>query len=311
MGGMIQLGDKVRFLNENLAGTVTSLKANGTCGVTIEDGFEIDVLPSDLVVVETNVKAAVQTEKTPIPKAPSELQAGLFLLFNKDEKQHWQLRILNRLSFPLYFTIYRSTPAATELIQHGYLEESAEQAVASLGMQAADKWGLWTIQTLPLRQFPGKVPTADTFTRKFSQGDFQQALHRQGGLPLFAFRLEQPFEDENPVQPKQEISERSALFQALNFGRPEEEVDLHAEALGLDTSLPGDQILKLQMDVFQRQLELAISYKMPHITVIHGVGSGVLKNLVTLALKGHRHVKTWEKADESKYGQGALKIRLR
>jgi hypothetical protein len=311
MGGLIQLGDKVRFLNENLDGTVTSLKANGTCGVTIEDGFEIDVLPADLVVVETAVKAAAQPAKAPAPKAPLELQAGLFLLYNKDEKQHWQMRILNRTAHPLYFTIYRSTPAATELIQHGYLEDSAEQAVASLGMQAADKWGIWTIQTLQLRQFPAKVPAAEFYTRRFTQGDFQQTPHRQGGLPLFAFRLESMPEETAPVLTQAEPQGEKAPFQAMNFGRPEEEVDLHSEALGIDASLPGDQILKKQMDVFQRQLELAISYKMPHITVIHGVGSGVLKNLIILALKGHKHVKTWENASELKYGQGALKIRLR
>jgi DNA-nicking Smr family endonuclease len=47
------------------------------------------------------------------------------------------------------------------------------------------------------------------------------------------------------------------------------------------------------------------------ITAIHGVGNGVLKNLIILQLKGHPGVRTWEHADARDYGQGALRIMLK
>lgn len=48
----LKLGDKVRFVNENLEGFITSVKDKTTVGVTIEDDFEIPVLASELVKIE-------------------------------------------------------------------------------------------------------------------------------------------------------------------------------------------------------------------------------------------------------------------
>ena len=47
---MIKLGDKVRFINEDMQGVVTSIKGN-TAGVTIEDDFEIPVLINEVVKI--------------------------------------------------------------------------------------------------------------------------------------------------------------------------------------------------------------------------------------------------------------------
>jgi hypothetical protein len=40
----ITLGDRVRFLNENIEGTVTRILDDKTVGVTTDDDFEIPVL---------------------------------------------------------------------------------------------------------------------------------------------------------------------------------------------------------------------------------------------------------------------------
>lgn len=51
---MINIGDKVRFLNDVGGGIVKSIKAGGLAMVEDEDGFEIPCLVDDLVAVETN-----------------------------------------------------------------------------------------------------------------------------------------------------------------------------------------------------------------------------------------------------------------
>lgn len=51
---MINIGDKVRFLNDVGGGIVRSLKPGGVAMVEDEDGFDIPCLVEDLVVVETN-----------------------------------------------------------------------------------------------------------------------------------------------------------------------------------------------------------------------------------------------------------------
>jgi hypothetical protein len=312
MDRVIHIGDKVRFLNENLAGTVSSLHRDGMVGVTIEDGFELQVLARELVVTEALVTQAAEKPKTEKPKAPQELNKGVFLLACRDEKQHWQLSLINRIGTAMFFAFYRRTPAATELLAHGELKDGQEQAVASMGQALPDKWGTWCLQFLPIRQFPGNIPAMEQCWRSFTQGDFQHTPFRNNGQPLFAFKME--VGNPEPDTAGKEIAPgptTAKTFAPLNFGRPEEEIDLHADALELDAALPGDIILKKQMEAFQRHLELAIAYKMNRITAIHGVGNGVLKNLIILQLKGHPGVRTWEHADARDYGQGALRIILK
>lgn len=51
---MVNIGDKVRFLNDVGGGIVKSIKPGGVAMVEDEDGFDIPCLVDDLVVVETN-----------------------------------------------------------------------------------------------------------------------------------------------------------------------------------------------------------------------------------------------------------------
>jgi len=49
---MLKLGDKVKFVNENMEGIVTSFKGKNMVGVTIEDDFEIPVLASEILKID-------------------------------------------------------------------------------------------------------------------------------------------------------------------------------------------------------------------------------------------------------------------
>lgn len=312
MDRVIHIGDKVRFLNENLSGTVSSLHRDGMVGVTIEDGFELQVLARELVVTEALVKQAEAKPKTEKVNAPLELNKGVFLLACRNDKQHWQLSLLNRLGHNLFFAFYRQTPAATELLAHGQLNDGQEQMVASMGQALPDKWGNWCLQYLPIRQFPGSIPGMEQCWRNFKQGDFQHTPYRSNGQALFAFKMEVGhFEQETDTKEPVVSKTQEKPYTPVNFVRPEEEIDLHAEALGLEANLPGDIILKKQMEAFQRHLELALAYGLQRITAIHGLGNGVLKNLILLQLKGHPGVRTWDQADSREYGQGALRITLK
>lgn len=51
---MVNIGDKVRFLNDVGGGKVKAIKAGGVAMVEDEDGFEVPCLVEDLVVIETN-----------------------------------------------------------------------------------------------------------------------------------------------------------------------------------------------------------------------------------------------------------------
>ena len=61
----MNIGDKVRFLNDIGGGKITAFRPNGIVLVEDEDGFDIPMLASEVVVVESS---ATETKKKPAPK---------------------------------------------------------------------------------------------------------------------------------------------------------------------------------------------------------------------------------------------------
>ena len=90
----LKLGDKVRFVNENMQGIVTSINGK-IVGVTIEDDFEIPVAANDVVKIEEDApkrkdETVFVTKKTQFVKVHSgihiALQDRLQKILNIDEK---------------------------------------------------------------------------------------------------------------------------------------------------------------------------------------------------------------------------------
>lgn len=61
----MNIGDKVRFLNDVGGGKITAFRPNGVVLVEDDDGFDIPMMASEVVVVESS---ATKVEKKPAPK---------------------------------------------------------------------------------------------------------------------------------------------------------------------------------------------------------------------------------------------------
>ena len=81
---MIKLGDKVRFVNEDMQGVVTSIKGN-TAGVTIEDDFEIPVLINEVVKINDILNKPKQEDEKPITVKPKfiKIHHGIHIAFER------------------------------------------------------------------------------------------------------------------------------------------------------------------------------------------------------------------------------------
>ncbi|WP_188362866.1 Smr/MutS family protein [Flavobacterium orientale] len=86
------------------------------------------------------------------------------------------------------------------------------------------------------------------------------------------------------------------------------EIDLHIEKLVPNKKgLSNYDILTIQMDTAKRQLEFAISKRMPKVVFIHGVGEGVLKAELDFLLGRYENV-SFHDANYQKYGLGATEV---
>ncbi len=88
-------------------------------------------------------------------------------------------------------------------------------------------------------------------------------------------------------------------------------VDLHIEKL-TDSwkGLSNFEILTIQLKEFERWLDLTIAHRLPNLIVIHGVGTGKLKDEVHDILKVKREVKSFINQYEPRFGYGATEIFL-
>jgi hypothetical protein len=140
---------------------------------------------------------------------------------------------------------------------------------------------------------------------------------RKKGEATFSFKLfdEYPFRPvEEPVETRgllagsgYRVYEASRARQHLEPARSE--LDLHAEKL---TDKPGAldnfEILTLQLQTFEKYFDLAVAHHLPSMVVIHGVGTGKLRDEIHEILRTKRNVKSFINRYDPRYGYGATEI---
>ena len=86
-------------------------------------------------------------------------------------------------------------------------------------------------------------------------------------------------------------------------------VDLHIEKLSDDWKhLSNFEILTIQLKAFEKYYYLATAHHQPNLTVIHGVGSGKLKDEIHEILKTKKEVKSFVNQYHPNFGYGATEI---
>ena len=94
--------------------------------------------------------------------------------------------------------------------------------------------------------------------------------------------------------------------------QPKYELDLHIENLLTEwRGLKNIAILAIQLNEFQRYLDLAISHHQHSMIVIHGLGRGRLKEEIHEILKQTAEVERFVNEYHPRYGYGATEIFFR
>jgi dsDNA-specific endonuclease/ATPase MutS2 len=86
-------------------------------------------------------------------------------------------------------------------------------------------------------------------------------------------------------------------------------VDLHIEKLmDRHSHLTNAEIIHFQLEAFEKWFELAQLNYLPSMIIIHGIGSGKLKNEVHDLLKVKKGVKSFINQYSDFYGYGATEV---
>ncbi|MGG9963759.1 Smr/MutS family protein [Ferruginibacter sp. SUN106] len=88
-------------------------------------------------------------------------------------------------------------------------------------------------------------------------------------------------------------------------------VDLHIEKLTDSWKhLSNFEILTQQLKTFEKYYDLAVAHRQPMLTIIHGVGTGKLKDEIHESLRLKKEVKSFVNQYNPLYGYGATEIYL-
>ncbi len=139
---------------------------------------------------------------------------------------------------------------------------------------------------------------------------------RKKGEATFSFKLFDEYPDrpiEEPVDPivlkgsNFRIYEASRARQHLEPAR--QELDLHIEKLTEKwSSLDHFEILTLQLQTFEKYVDLALAHHLSSMIVIHGVGSGKLRDEIHELLRLKKGIKSFVNRYDPRYGYGATEI---
>lgn len=139
---------------------------------------------------------------------------------------------------------------------------------------------------------------------------------KKKGEATFSFKLF----DEYPDKPYEEPTDTALLtgagYRVYDASRARQhlepakhEIDLHIEKLvekwqGLDNF----EILTLQLQTFEKYFDLATVHRLPSMIVIHGLGTGKLRDEIHEALRLKKGVKSFINRYDPRYGYGATEI---
>ncbi len=341
----IEVGDKVRFLDEVGGGIVAGIEGNIIL-VEDEDGFEIPYQLSKVVLIEKNAVEADEevddkllevenknvdvSEKTPAQKEievefHNDLEPRFYLAFTKEstDNSEFHLHLVNDSN---YYTVY----LISNLDENGYRSALYQGTVEpntklSIGTLAFHELNVsWDFQLILFKKgvkYANIAPISTTVHIKpskilkdnsFKENDF---FHQRAVLlSIIKSKLELKVEELTKSNVASIISEKEKSNnppknKKRTYSTALLEIDLHIHELIDDTTgLTNGEMLQIQLNEFNFVMERNLKIKGKKIVFIHGVGNGVLKTELRKQLDRKYKNVNYQDASFKEYGFGATMV---
>jgi hypothetical protein len=89
------------------------------------------------------------------------------------------------------------------------------------------------------------------------------------------------------------------------------EIDLHIEELHPQPDgLSNSEKMRIQLEVFEKNLNQAIAAGMDQITFVHGIGNGVLRKEIHKRLSQLENISYFQDTQKDQWGYGATLVKI-
>jgi hypothetical protein len=319
----MEIGDRVRSLHGKEEGIIRRIIDQKTVEVEIDDGFLIPFLKRDLVRIDREESESFKKEIQPASNHKEKDQndpwkeLSQILLAIETKELDINLWLINHTELVVLFAVHATTGGEYRGLSYGTLGKYNYSKIDTWSLKEQDRWPLLQIDVISFQE-KGKDPG-----RRISRSvviDKNKLLKKKVKAPLLNIESFLVFlsEEAKPVDPEKvknalfsETENRVAL-KDISAIKKDMVVDLHIETLITDQkNLRNEDILKIQMDHFEKKLEEALIQNVRSITFIHGIGSGVLRQKIHKYLSHYPHMNYFEDAQKERFGFGATKVYLK
>lgn len=345
-----KVGDQVKFLNDSGGGIISEIVDQKLVKVRIEDGFDIPVLATGLILdvssdinhpgLSQDVSKPVQVKKagkvigddieSVLPdNLPVDTVKNVLLGFIPVDKESTGMSdidvyLINDDDFAISYHVGFRENVSWHYLKTGFLEPNTKLNIETLSQSQMSKIKEMHIQLLFIAMGKYQLqPPVEKFialdgVRFYKENTYKENsyFYERALLIQISDDIDEGFDHlsgEEIAKAMKEKQPAEKKKQAVPRGINEVlEVDLHIHAIVDDYSRfsPGE-ILELQMNKFNTELKNGLINDASKIVFIHGIGNGKLKFEMKKALNEKYPDLTYQDASFKKYGYGATLVYLK
>ncbi len=348
---MVKIGDRVRFLNDIGGGTVTGIVNKNMVSVEDEQGFEVPVLISQLVVVNDDAFAGgpapdptpVKTKKTAkeetTPEKKATPPAEPKIVKGKDEASFFLVFVPQNEVNPVdgEIKVYLVNDSNNFLLyNYSHLKNKGYRSVDSGKMNPNSKRYLESFSRFDLNELPDFCFQLIFFLQEsnvlaapiekvikmnpvkfYKHSSYEKSRFFANPVmmvSLLAPDLEAELAKLTDKEVAQVVQKKAEVKSSqTRISTPDlVEVDLHIHELLENTAgLSNFEMLEIQLGRFRNEMEDAIKRGVHRIVFIHGVGNGKLKMELRRELSTKYKKYDFQDASFKEYGYGATMVILK
>ena len=334
-----QIGDKVLVLHSNEEGEVVDI-INDKMVVIDVDGVRFPVYidqidfpyykmftekkyfdernPSnkkDKVYID-NIK---KEKSTPKHKVSEGVWLSFFPLFDKnvfddDVVESFKLYLINQTDEPYDFVYRIDFAGSPDFELKNQLFSLSDFYIHDIPFEQMNDSPKFTFEFSLIKPDKKKAPYFETSLKIKAKQLFQKIEEMKlKNEPSFSFLLFDKYPDKVEEVIPEYNNMQGLLYNASkakqNLEPARSVIDLHIEKLSNDWKrLSNFEILTLQLSVFEKYYNLALAHHQPNLIVIHGIGTGKLREEIHEILKSKREVKSFVNQYHHNFGFGATEI---
>lgn len=264
----------------------------------------------------------LRKEKTPQPKIIDGVWLSFLPVFDTDEfgddvVELLKMHVINRTERTFNFIYKLQFSGKTEFELKGDMHPQQDFYLHDVPFSDMSDNPAFTFEFSLPQPEKGKAPFFESSVKLKGKQIFAQIeAIQQKGEATFKYRLFEHYPDaveEAPIAFDSLAAKGIKIYNAKEARQhlppARTVVDLHIEKLNNDWErLSNAEILDIQLKEFEKWYDLAVAHHQPHLIMIHGVGTGRLRDEVHDALRLKREVKSFVNRYHPAYGYGATEI---